>query len=106
MLCPWPARCGAAGAADPDGSDPDPAFLDRFYGDLLRGHGISPTISAPAGVEVAQRVKNGQPLTFVLNHNANMVTLDLGNRSYQDRLTGATLSGSITLAPYAVHLLV
>ena len=88
------------------GSDPDPAFLDRFYGDLLRGNGISPTISAPAGVEVAQRVKNGQPLTFVLNHNANMVTLDLGNCSYQDRLTGATLSGSITLAPYAVHLLI
>ncbi|MBN8636265.1 MAG: beta-galactosidase trimerization domain-containing protein, partial [Anaerolineae bacterium] len=88
------------------GSDPDAAFLDRFYAELLAAHGLASAIAAPAGVEVAQRVKNGQPLTFVLNHNATAVTLDLGAQTYTDRLTGATLSGAITLAPYAVHLLV
>ena len=87
-------------------SDPDPDFLDRFYGELLKQHGIAPLISAPAGVEIAARVKDGQTLTFVLNHNATAATLDLGSQAYRDLLSGETVSGTVALDAYGVRLLV
>lgn len=94
-----------AGAAYYIASDPDPAFLDRFYGELLRQHGIAAPFAAPAGVEVATRVKDGQPIWFLLNHNAAPASVDIGAEPRHDLLSGETLNGVVALEGYGVRIL-
>ncbi len=85
-------------------SDPDDAFLDRFYREIAQAHHLTPTLTAPAGVEVAVRHKNGQPIRFILNHNAAPVTVMLP-QSMRDLLTGQTISGQLSLEGYGVAIL-
>ena len=75
-------------------TDPDDAFLDRLYGDITRKHGIVPALNAPRGVEVAVRLSaaNGSPILFVLNHNAQAVTIPLADKHYRNLLNGETVS--------------
>ncbi len=87
-------------------SDPDHSFLDRFYAERLERYGIAAPFAAPPGVEVTVRTKDGQPLWFVLNHNAAAVSLDVGAATYRDLLTGESLNGQITLPEYGVRILV
>lgn len=87
-------------------SDPDQSFLDRFYAERLERYGIAAPFAAPPGVEVTVRTKDGQPLWFVLNHNAAAVSLDVGAATYRDLLTGESLNGQITLPEYGVRILV
>jgi beta-galactosidase len=86
-------------------SEPEPAFLDRFYGEIARKHGITPVLRAPTGVEVAVRHKDGQPITFVLNHNAEPVTVLLDAKSYRNLLSGEMAEGALTLGAYDVAIL-
>ncbi|MBX3082222.1 MAG: beta-galactosidase [Anaerolineae bacterium] len=87
-------------------SDPDPALLDTLYAGMLNEHRIEPPMHTPPGVEVTVRRKGEQALLFMLNHNAEAVTLHLGAHTYRDLLTNATLQGQIEVAGYGVHILV
>jgi beta-galactosidase len=87
-------------------SDPDDQFLDNFYGAILQKHAIAPVFSTPQGVEITIRHKDNRAIVFVLNHNHHPVTLDLQARTFHDLLTGETASGSVSLDPYDVRILV
>jgi len=86
-------------------SDPEPAFLDRLYGELLDQSGIHPVLNTPQGIEVAVRVKGDRTLLFVLNHTPNETQIDLGNDMRRDLLTGESVRGVIQLNGYGVCIL-
>jgi beta-galactosidase len=93
------------GAAYYIASDPEARFLDDFYGDLLSQHGIHSDWDLPEGVEISLRYKGEQAITFVLNHNAQPATIDLGSETYKDLLNDGDVSGEITLPAYDVRIL-
>ncbi|NMB45512.1 MAG: beta-galactosidase [Firmicutes bacterium] len=78
-------------------SDPEQSFVNRFIRHLCTEKGISPIMETPEGVEATQRHKDGQTFTFVLNHNADSVEVDLGIESCTDLLSGNELKGKIEL---------
>ncbi len=86
-------------------SDPEPAFLDRLYGELLDQSGIHPVLHVPQGIEAAVRVKDDRSLLFLLNHTPNELKIDLGNEVRRDLLTGESVSGVIRLSGFSVGIL-
>jgi beta-galactosidase len=93
------------GAAYYIASDPENAFLELFYGQLITGYNLDSGWKTPAGVEVTLRHKAGQAIIFVLNHNGTGASLELGHKQYTDMLTDDTLTGTIDLEPYGVRIL-
>ena len=87
-------------------TEPDPAVVRGLLAEVCRAKNITPLFpDAPAGVEVAQRIKNGATFTFVLNHNAAPVTLPLPHPA-TDLLTGRALpAGPARLPGYGVLIL-
>ncbi|OXM82292.1 beta-galactosidase [Paenibacillus rigui] len=74
-------------------TSPEEAFLRDWLPQVCASHGITPLVSAvPEGVETTLRSKDGQSYLFVLNHNADAVTVDLNGRSGVDLLTGLQLT--------------
>ncbi|MCC6804095.1 MAG: beta-galactosidase [Anaerolineae bacterium] len=86
-------------------SDPDAAFLSRFYGEIAAKHGLTPALDAPEGVEVAVRHKDGTPIVFVLNHHAEPAAIPLGEKRFLNLLTGKPVTRTLTLAGYDVAIL-
>lgn len=93
------------GAAYYIASDPEASFLDDFYGTLLNEYDIQSEWDLPEGVEISQRHTDDQVITFVLNHNSEAVTIDLGQTIYSDLLGGEDVSGEVHLPPYDVRIL-
>ncbi len=87
------------------GSEPEPAFLEDFYGRILDEKGVTPLLAAPEGVEVTVRHKNGRPILFVLNHNETAATVTL-DKPYENLLSGARVSDTLHLEGYDVAILV
>jgi len=95
-----------AGRAYYIASDPEERFLDTFYADLLKQHGINALLEAPAGVEVALRETDERRLLFVLNHRAELQRVQLPEgQHYTELLSGSTVSGTLELAAYDVRIL-
>ncbi len=88
------------------GTQPEAAFLNTFYGKLLKEHGLKSPFAPVDGVEFSLRHKDGRALIFVLNHNNQATTVDLGTRTFRDLLTDATLTGPVQLEAYGVYILV
>ena len=95
-----------AGEAYYIASDPDAAFLDDLYGNILRERELTPDFVTPEGVEIAVRHKDGKAISFVLNHNPYPVTFDLDERSFRDLLTGNSVHQLLSLEGYGVSILV
>jgi len=75
-------------------TSPEAAFLKDWLLELCASRGIAPLLpGAPEGVETILRSKDGQAYLFVLNHQAANVSVDLGERSGVDLLTGRLLQG-------------
>jgi beta-galactosidase len=75
-------------------TSPEAAFLQDWLSQLCASRGIAPLVpTAPEGVETTLRTKDGQDYLFVLNHNEDAVTVDLGEQSGIDLLTGLSLQG-------------
>lgn len=87
-------------------SDPEDRFLDRFYGELLAQHDITPIFPTPENVEVTVRHKDDQPIMFILNHNPHPARVDLDTRTFRDLLSGEIMSGQASLDAYDVCILV
>lgn len=88
-------------------TDPEDAFLDDFAARVLADHRIEAPFAAPAGVEIAVRERDGQRLTFVLNHSAEPAEVRLpAGSSYHDLLAASDVTDRLTLAPRAVALLI
>jgi beta-galactosidase len=86
-------------------SQPDAAFLADFYGQLAEQFDLQPALDVPDGVEVSIRYKDDQAILFVLNHNAAPMEVALP-QSYRQLLTDETISGSLSLKPYDVAILI
>ena len=93
------------GAAYYIASDPEMAFLERFYGELITQYKI-PAWDTPDGVEVTLRHKDGHAIIFVLNHNMDETTVELGDTVYTNLLNDETIQGALTLKGYDVAILV
>lgn len=78
-------------------SDPEQDFVDKLVRYLCSEKGIAPILETPEGIEVTERHKDGQTFTFVLNHNAEGVEIDLDVERFVDLLTGKELSGKVKL---------
>ncbi|MCR2808047.1 beta-galactosidase [Paenibacillus soyae] len=80
-------------------TSPEASFLQDWLSQLCASRGIQPILpSVPEGVETTIRSKDGQDYLFVLNHNADSVTVELGGRGGADLLTGRLLEGKAELA--------
>ncbi|HEX8234872.1 MAG TPA: beta-galactosidase [Abditibacteriaceae bacterium] len=85
----------------------DTSTLQLFVEKLCADANITPVLSEmPDGVEAMPRVSpSGETLLYVLNHNANEVTVKLAPGSYADLLTGATHQDQIVMPTYGVAIL-
>lgn len=86
-------------------SDPEEAFLAAFFARLAERKGIRPIAELPAGVEASAREKDGFRYTFLLNHRAEPVPVDLGGESRLELLSGSRMSGAATLPAHGVFIL-
>jgi len=86
-------------------TDPEEKFLADFIKLVCEEKGVKPLMHVPKGVEVTQRVKDGRKFTFLLNHNTETVTVDIGNENYREMITDKTVSGSISLEAKGVAIL-
>ncbi len=66
-------------------SSPDSAFLQDLMADLCAAKEIKPLLTSEPGVEVSQRVKEGQEYLFVMNHNNKTSQFELGNERAKTR---------------------
>lgn len=92
------------GAAYYIASDPEMAFLDMFYGQLIDSYGLA-SWESPAGVEVTKRFKDDKTIIFVLNHSAEPATLQLDGKQYINLLNDAILTDALHLDAYDVAIL-
>jgi beta-galactosidase len=70
--------------------------------------GITPPLGhrPPPGVEVTRRISpDGTALLYLLNHNANPVSVDLPSGSFRDLLGGEPRENHTTLPRYGVQIL-
>lgn len=86
-------------------TDPEQGFLDELIEKITTDKGIQPNLSAPSGVEVSRRVKDGISYLFVLNHNTEAVSYDLGQLKAEDLISGNQLSGTVSIEGRDVHIL-
>jgi beta-galactosidase len=89
------------------GTSLDASTLQLFLEKLCKDADItSPLIAVPDGVEVMERISpNGETLLYVLNHNANQITVNLADGSFIDLISGASHNKDITLDSYGVAIL-
>lgn len=59
-------------------SDGEESFIAGLLQHLCQKQNIQPVLDTPAGVEAGRRVKDGQAFLFLLNHNAEAATVELG----------------------------
>ncbi|MCM3783022.1 beta-galactosidase [Neobacillus mesonae] len=86
-------------------TDPEQSFLDELMEKITTDKGIEPNLAAPAGVEVSRRVKDGVSYLFVLNHNVEAVSYDLGELEAEDLISGSKLTGSVQIEGRDVQIL-
>ncbi|MFD1135416.1 beta-galactosidase [Paenibacillus urinalis] len=86
-------------------TDPEQGFLDELIEKITTDKGIHPNLSAPSGVEISRRVKDGISYLFVLNHNTETVSYDLGQLEAEDLISGSQLSGMVSIEGRDVQIL-
>ncbi len=85
------------GAAWYIATDPETKFVEGLMAHLCAEHGIEPVVAPTDGVEVTQRTNGAKTLTFVLNHNADPVQVDLTPVAGRELLSGKRMSGPAEL---------
>ena len=82
-------------------------FLDDFYGVLSAQLGVrrSLDVDLPAGVSAQVRTDGEREYVFMMNVNAHPVSVDLGDATYTDLLTGTFVAGRAELDVYGVMVL-
>ncbi|MCR8655859.1 beta-galactosidase [Paenibacillus endoradicis] len=86
-------------------SSADAQFLSDFVKTVAEEKGIHPLLKPVAGVEVTERIKDGQAYLFVLNHNAHEVTMDLGEIQGTDLLRQSLVHGELQLSAKDVMII-
>jgi len=79
------------------------AFVNSFYRELCEKHDIDICFrEMPSGVSVRER----GGAVFIMNFNNRETAVSLGKDIYCDLLNGKTVSGTISLQPYGVRVLI
>nr|WP_202887030.1 beta-galactosidase [Cohnella zeiphila] len=87
-------------------TSPDERFMSDFMAKLTADKGVLPLVpNLPAGVEAAERIKDGKSILFLLNHNAGEAIVELGGAAGVDLLTGSGVSGSVRIGGKGVAIL-
>lgn len=76
-------------------SDGEEAFIAGLLQHLCQQQSIQPVLDTPAGVEAGRRVKDGQAFLFLLNHNAEAATVELGSLQTSNMLEDQPVGSSI-----------
>ncbi len=76
-------------------SDGEESFIAGLLQHLCQQQSIQPVLDTPAGVEAGRRVKDGQAFLFLLNHNAEAATVDLGSLQTSNMLEDQPVGSSI-----------
>jgi len=82
----------------------EPQDLGRVLFTLLSAGGVSSPIPVPQGVELTRRGDSAREWIYLLNHTATPQTVH-AEGAFSDRITGAKLSGPISLDPFGVRVL-
>jgi len=79
-------------------------FLDRFYPDICKKHGVEPCVpwEIPSGVSVRER----GGAVFVMNFNSRETVVSMGENVYYNLLSEGSVSGTVPLPPYGVMILI
>ena len=93
------------GAAWYIATDPETKFVEGLVAHLCAEHGIEPVLAPIDGVEVTQRKNGDKSLTFLLNHNADPVTVDVTPVAGRDLLSGRQMSGPAELPGRGVWII-
>lgn len=82
-------------------------FYAAIHGALIKKLRISRAISSelPDGVTATMREKDGRKFVFVQNYSNEQRSIDLGDKSFKDLLTGKERVGETELEPYGVLVL-
>lgn len=86
-------------------TDPQQSFINGFFKQMCIDNGIAASLDAPEGVEITERFKGDTKYTFVLNHNAHAVSIDLWDNKYHNLITNSDVNGSIVLNAKDVAIL-
>ncbi len=86
-------------------SSPEPKFLEDLALHLCTEKNIEPLLETPIGVEVTRRNKEGENYLFLLNHNSDITTVNLGDVRGRDLLGSREVTGSATLPAHGVMIL-
>jgi beta-galactosidase len=86
----------------------DRRLLDDFYRALCTRLDIRPVVDTelPEGVSVHQRCSDGQDFVFVMNFSPEPAEVRLDQHTYTDLIAGGGVSGTLSLEPYGVRVLV
>ena len=82
----------------------DPAALAHLLRDVLVDAGLPARDRTDAALEVVTRTDGAVDYTFVLNHGREPITVDVPVAA-ADLLTGATVSGALTLDRFGAAVL-
>jgi beta-galactosidase len=82
----------------------DESLYETLAGWLSKLAGVQPLLSAPEGIEVAERWQGDRRLLFVLNHTGQEQPVTLEG-VYTDLLGGSTIEGVVSVAPRDVLVL-
>ncbi len=93
------------GAAYYIGTLPEEALMSCLAERILEEAGVRGILRTDPGVECARRISERGTTWFLLNHNASPAGADLGNRIYEDLLSGGRVTGRVTLPGRDVMLL-
>ena len=77
----------------------------RVFERAFQDAGISPALTAPAGVEVIRRTGENQSFLCILNHLPEPVKVDLKDYSGTDLLTGQYLEAQVSIESFGVRIL-
>lgn len=81
---------------------------ERFISDLLKAlcdeKGIRPVLETPSGVEATIRYKGDKSYTFLINHNPQAVTIDIGE-NFKELISGNQVTARLELQPKGVAIL-
>ncbi len=88
-------------------TEPDNAFLQDFLLKVLADNSISAPYDGSDNMEITVRENDRYRTVFALNRSRDEEgTIELGNETFEDKLTGEKLTGTVNVPAYDVRILV
>lgn len=86
-------------------SQPEEAFVREFAEKICREQGVEPLFPSEGEIELTKRNGRSGEIWFALNHGKKSGYVDLGEKTYQDLLTGKRCTGKLVLESRDVAVL-